>query len=197
MSRGAAVDLQRFCIKLFARPPAGFDDGALIPVFHGWIRREAPLGTLIDVTDYRHVPQGPGVMLIAHEANFALDRAEGDQLGLLYQRKTPQDAAALSERVLGAAAQAVAAASMLAAEVGLTFDAGTLRFIANDRLLAPNNGAAYAALEAQLREAGERLYGACGLERASPDPRERLAVDVTARGAVTLETLAARRQVAG
>ena len=28
---------------------------------------------LIDVADYRHVPAGPGVLLIGHEANYSLD----------------------------------------------------------------------------------------------------------------------------
>mgnify|MGYP001547542486 FL=1 len=195
------MDLQRFCIKVFARPSPQFDDEALIPIFHEWIRDGVPLGTLIDVTDYRHVPHGPGVMLIAHEANFAVDRAEGGRLGLLYQRKTVYPAAELHRRILGAAQQAVAAAQRLASDVrlegNLAFDAGALRFIANDRLLAPNTEEAYGTLVPQLRRAAEALYGECELRPAAPDPRDRLAVDVIGRGAsASLESLAERLRTA-
>ena len=38
---------------------------------------------LIDVADYGHVPQGPGVVLVAHEANIYLDRLDG-RTGLTY-----------------------------------------------------------------------------------------------------------------
>jgi hypothetical protein len=66
------VDIQQLAIKVFARP-GSFDQGALIPIFHNWIR-ERRLGdvVLIDVADYRHVPEGPGVMLIADEAHWAI-----------------------------------------------------------------------------------------------------------------------------
>lgn len=195
------MDLQRFCIKVFARPSPAFDDAALIPLFHEWIRSGAPLGTLIDVADYRHVPHGPGVMLIAHEANFALDRAEGGRPGLLYQRKTGDPAAELRGRIVAALQQTVAAARRLAADTrpkgALEFDAGGLRFIANDRLLAPNTDGGYEAVAPQLGAAARQIYGECDLRPVSPDPRERLAIDIVARGGpVTLDALAERLQAA-
>ena len=45
-------------------------------VFHQWIRDSVCPEMLIDVADYRHVPAGPGVMLIGHEANYSLDNRE-------------------------------------------------------------------------------------------------------------------------
>ena len=38
------------------------------------------------MADYAHVPDGPGVMLIGHEADRSLDLGEG-RPGVLYQRK--------------------------------------------------------------------------------------------------------------
>ena len=63
-----------------------------IPVFHRWIQEQALPGLLVDVADYRHVPEGPGVVLVAHEAIYGLDLG-GGRLGLLYNRRTRLDAA--------------------------------------------------------------------------------------------------------
>src|ERR1051326_548704 len=77
--------MQHINVKFFARE-AYIDLGDAIPVFHRWIQDGACEEMLVDVADYQHVPEGPGVMLIAHEANYSLDQAEG-RLGLLYNRK--------------------------------------------------------------------------------------------------------------
>src|SRR5690349_9383466 len=75
-------------IKILARQPYPADLGKVIPVFHRWIQEELVGGLPIDVADYRHVPSGPGVMLIGHESNYSLDLEFG-RLGLLYNRKLP------------------------------------------------------------------------------------------------------------
>ena len=41
---------------------------------------------MVDVADYKHIPDGPGIMLIAHEGNFSIDLENG-KAGLLYTRK--------------------------------------------------------------------------------------------------------------
>ena len=66
------MDLHKFGIKFFANTGERFDILKLIPVYHRWIQHSALQGLLIDVADYSHVPAGPGVMLIAHEGNYAL-----------------------------------------------------------------------------------------------------------------------------
>src|SRR5712672_3004964 len=78
--------IQHVTVKVFAREPARIDLGDAIPIFHGWIQNHVFPEMLIDVADYRHVPNGPGVMLIAHEANYSLDNTKG-RLGLLYSHK--------------------------------------------------------------------------------------------------------------
>ncbi len=78
--------LGRFCIKFYARDPGTLDLAEAIPIFHRWIQSGRMDGLLIDVADYRHVPDGPGVVLIGHEADYFLDEMEGP-LGLLYNRK--------------------------------------------------------------------------------------------------------------
>ncbi|HEX9595476.1 MAG TPA: hypothetical protein VF982_01240, partial [Anaerolineales bacterium] len=71
------MDIGRFCIKFFARPGYNIDDAIFIDIFHEWIRLKKLPGILLDVADYRHVPEGPGVMLLTHDINFAMDYSEG------------------------------------------------------------------------------------------------------------------------
>src|SRR5436190_2740660 len=78
--------IQHVRVKVFARQPAPIDQGEAIAVFHRWIQDRACPEMLIDVADYRHVPDGPGVMLIGHEASYSLDNTKG-RLGLLYSRR--------------------------------------------------------------------------------------------------------------
>ena len=63
------MDSSRIGIKLFlANPKVHLED--VVTVFHSWIQQQALAGTLlIDVADYLHVPTGPGIVLVAHEAN--------------------------------------------------------------------------------------------------------------------------------
>jgi hypothetical protein len=98
-----------------------------IPVFHGWIQRQAlPGHMLLDVHDYSHVHHGPGILLVAHEANISIDGAEGRR-GLVYIRKQP---ASLKE--------IVAAAHETAKLLGEPFDASAFEVFANDRLATPS-----------------------------------------------------------
>lgn len=190
------MDLQRFCVKFFAQPSAQIDDTRLIDIFHDWIRAQLPLGTLIDVADYRHVPNGPSVMLIAHEANFAVDRGH-DGLGLMYQTKREQTGD-VSRRLLQAIRHALDAAQRLAQDSRLAgdleFNGGEFLFLANDRLLAPNSEETMQQLEPSLRQVGTTLYGDEGfeLQRVDGDPRERFAVRCVARDKVDAGSVLAK-----
>jgi len=189
------VNLQRFCVKFFAQPSPGFDDAKLINVFHDWIKRQVGLGTLIDVADYRHVPDGPGVMLITHEANFAMDYTEGRRLGLLYQRKTDQSGN-VAARISAAVGQALTACQLLTQDPHLQgtlgFNAGELWVIANDRLEAPNTDDAYDQLRPHLQQVGETLFGKCDLAKVNNDGRERLAARLVSAAPVSVDDLAVR-----
>ena len=79
--------MQHFRVKLFAATTPGFDLGNAIPVFHRWIQKKALPELLIDVADYRHVPAGPGILLVGHDSHYNLDLAKS-RLGLLYTRRT-------------------------------------------------------------------------------------------------------------
>src|SRR5260370_27199901 len=151
--------IQHVRVKVFARQPVSIDQGEAIPVFHCWIQDRACPEMLIDVADYRHVPNGPGVMLIGHEANYSLDNTKG-RLGLLYSRK--QEGGGAQENLRQAFDAAVAACRRLEQEPAfagkLAFDSGECEFSINDRLLAPNREETYVALKPEV----ERFFTAGG-----------------------------------
>lgn len=189
------MDLQRFCVKFFARDGSDVDEARFTEVFHDWIRRKPIPGILVDVADYRHVSNGPGIMLIGHEANIAMDRA-GGRFGLLYQRKIAQEGALL-ERILAAVATALQACHGLEQEPrldgNLVFEAGGFEFVSNDRLLAPNEPTAAAELSGPLASAAECLYPeGASIKRVSDEPGERLRFSVSAAASTDIGTVLAR-----
>ncbi len=46
--------------------------GRVIEVFHQWVSEQVFDDVLVDVADYRHVSQGPGLFIIGHEFNYQL-----------------------------------------------------------------------------------------------------------------------------
>lgn len=177
--------MQHVSIKIFV---AGGDSPRLvdaIPAFHRWIQRRDLPELLIDVADYSHVPAGPGVVLIGHEANYALDNAR-NRPGLLYSRKTAGSAVP-GDALKQAYDAALTASRRLEAEPEfqgkLHFDPKNLEITLNDRALYPNTEAGWNSIEPELTAFLNGLYGvgAYSVTR-SDDPRERLSV-VVAEGA--------------
>src|SRR5262249_16748844 len=81
-------NVQRVCAKLYADQTAEIRDDVFIALFHEWIQQRALPDVLLDVADYTHVPDGPGVILVGYATTFALDRSDG-RFGLLAQRRRP------------------------------------------------------------------------------------------------------------
>jgi len=175
--------IQHVRVKIFAREPVSIDLGDAIPVFHRWIQDHVCPELLIDVADYRHVPGGPGVMLIGHEANYSLDTGK-NRLGLLYSRK--QAGGGAQDNLQQAFESAVAACRRLEHEPAfagkLKFDTGDCEFSINDRLLAPNREDTYLAWKPELERFFTGIWGAgvYSIERQG-EPRELFRVAVKSK----------------
>ena len=177
------TSLQHVNVKV-AADARGFDLTRAIPVFHRWIQDGVLTDELaIDVADYRHVPDGPGVILVAHEAIYGLDQGDGS-LGLLYDRRTAVDGTP-QERLRQAARAALTACRLLEedAELGgdLRFDAGRIQVSVNDRAIAPNTDDTDRALRPEVERLLETLWGAGAhtLDRLG-EPRERYRLGASA-----------------
>ena len=72
------MQAHKIAVKFYVQDATGLEDAEFVPVLHAWIQDHAVKDhTLIDVADYAHVHNGPGTLLVAHEANFYLDRTDG------------------------------------------------------------------------------------------------------------------------
>lgn len=172
------LNVQHFRVKLLAAEGGEPDLHQAIPVFHRWIREKHIPEMAIDVSDYLHVPAGPGVILVCHEAIYGLDQ-EKNRLGFMYNRRTALDGS--NEAKLRQAVDAIsAAATRIEAEPEfagrLKFDRSRWEVVVNDRVLAPNTAATFEA----LRPAISAVFGtAAKLEHISP-PQELFRVSVLA-----------------
>jgi len=188
------MSLERFCVKFFARPGADIDDTVFIEIFHEWIRLKKLKGVLLDVADYRHVPNGPGIMLISHEINFAMDRTDG-RFGIFAQRKLGK-AANHRDAVLELVAATLKFAALLENDPRtagrLSFESGVFEYESNDRLLAPNTPAAFANLLPDLQSAANVIYPgqSVSITRVENDPRDLLTVRVDTGTSLSVKALA-------
>ena len=154
------MDSSKLAFKLFLENPSALAPGEIVPVFHNLIQQKAvPDHLLIDVADYEHVPNGPGSLLVSHEANIHLDDG-GGRRGLLYIRKQPI-AGDLPERIRQVLRYTLEVAHKLEQHPSLAgrvkFKTDELVFRINDRLHGPNSTTTYEevkpALESILAEA--------------------------------------------
>src|SRR4030095_2895691 len=138
------MNLQHFNIKIMASEPLGVDPEVLIPVFHHWIQKKVTKEMLVDVADYLHVPAGPGVLLVGHEANMSLDHSE-NRWGFLYGRKTVMNGSNL-ERMKEVVSSALTHCQRLETDPELQgklkFRGEEIQLIVNDALLTPNTDVA-------------------------------------------------------
>jgi hypothetical protein len=166
---------EKLQIKFFAKPNPSFELEAIVPVFHRFIREHAFDELMIDVADYKHVKNGPGVVLVGDANDYYLDEGEG-RPGLLFSRKRHGSAA--DGRLREGFARALKACTLLEAAPEL---AGKLGFATDeilirlpDRLNAPNDDATFAEFSAELSPFLDKLYGAGGFSlargAAAPEP---------------------------
>ena len=149
------MNLQHLNVKIFTEKSAEeIPMESYIPIFHSWIQKKVTEEMLLDVADYAHVPEGPGVMLIGHHANVSMDEVEG-RLGLLYNRKVKEEGTN-AEKLKRVLRWAYGHAKRLENEASvkgkLKFKAGSLQVTVNDRLLGENNELNAKILESELEK---------------------------------------------
>lgn len=191
-----AAALQRFSLRIFAEPASAGAPSTIIPVFHTWIQDHAVPGLLIDVADYTHLVDGPSVLLVAHEANYALDET-GGRPGLSYTRKQPLEGT-LGERLAVAAAALITAARRLEQDTarmtggGIVFPRNEIEFVANDRLAAPRTAETDSALRNELAGFGGRLFGGADVDVQPLTDPDRLGFTLKTAETVPLDRLLSR-----
>jgi hypothetical protein len=168
---------------------------AFVPVLHGVIR-DKKLGSevLIDVVDYSHVHQGPGVVLIGHEADYYIDQGEG-RLGLLYSKKRggPGDLeSSISDAFSHALTMCVILETAFETLKPLRFKTDEVLLRINDRLVAANGKEHFEQLAPAFKAGLQKVYGSGFELMQEGGPRELFTLRVKATGAARAAELQAR-----
>ena len=135
-----------------ADPPADLEPA--IGVFHRFIQKGQVEGQILDVADYRHVPRGPGVLLIGHDVDYGLNR---DTLTLVRKRSGHDPAATQLRDLLRMGLGAMEAIGYDGA-LDVDFDRSRFTVAAVDRRLGSPDEVED-ALRAAIEPAVIELYG--------------------------------------
>ncbi|MCY3575582.1 MAG: hypothetical protein OXG92_03980 [Chloroflexi bacterium] len=167
---------KRLAVKFNLARPSQLQPADIMPIFQRWIQQRTVPGMLIDVIDYKHVPDGPGIVLVADEADYAWDLG-GGRVGLRYIRKRalPDDLSA-ALRLCFACAWTAAQALEAEAPGTIAFDYHSAEISYLDRLQYANEPALAAQTQAALATSLPRIFGfELQLQRLHDDPRFLLA----------------------
>lgn len=143
----------------------------LVLFFHRLIQERSLAETCVDVADYSHVPGGPGVLLVCHEAHYSLTRPfrSGGSGALALRCSTKRgaegDTRARLRRVLHKTLRAAALVESHPALGGpekgrVKLDTTRATFSIEDRLIAPNEPATFDAVAPALADVIGRVWGA-------------------------------------
>ena len=187
------MELQHLIIKIPVEGALGLDPAKVVDVMHQWVAQQAIPGVLlIDVAELLHVPNGPGVLAVGVEADYALDHT-GGIWGVLYRRKT----------ILGGAnhdriAEAITSAAQTALRLQAAFPGALnlsrweFELIINDRGIAPNTPETWAAALPEIEAGLRRVLGHhdFNVSRQEGDLRQRFGVTVRSAQPFELAALA-------
>jgi hypothetical protein len=186
---------KRLSAKFFTTDPtAALDLHDFIGTFHKFIQEQSVEGLLIDVADYSHVPDGPGVVLIGHDVDYSMDLS-GGRAGLLTLTKRIEDGD-LSDQLDRTVRWGLLAMKAIesAGASGVEFATDRVQVRIVDRLAGPNSEEGFSQYKAEFEALASRLFGdhVGEVSRADLDePRRMLAVDLVASKSEALDTLIA------
>lgn len=181
------MELQKLTVKFFVEQPSTVPLTDFIEIFHGWI--QATDGAYHDVADYSHMQAGPGIVLVAADANLSIDES-GGRRGLLYSQKAVLTGSN-QDRLRHTFRAALENCRKLEEEPALS---GKLRFAANeavislnDRLVGANSKESFEEIQGDIESFAERLFGGAefSIER-DEDSRRRLNARIKTAVAIDL-----------
>jgi hypothetical protein len=175
------VELQKINVKVFTEEPNQVPLSDFIDVFHSWI--QATDGVYHDVADYSHMEAGPGIVLVADDANVSIDET-GHRRGLLYSQKRKLSGSNLEKlrTVLRSTLENCQRLEQDPALRGkLRFAGNRIEIVVNDRLVAPNSGEIFAKIRPEINFLARCLYASTNfaLSCNAKDPRQRLSVAIS------------------
>ena len=187
------MELQKVNVKLFIEPSSPVRLTDYIEIFHSWI--QATDGIYHDVADYSHMEAGPGIVLVASDANISIDESD-NRRGLLYSRKKALSGSN-QERLRSVVRSCLEVFVKLESEPKLNGRFKSLgneaEIAINDRLNWPSTDECFAELATEIQLLGKTLFSDAEitLEREA-DKRKKLTVRIKASRAFAVNELLRR-----
>jgi hypothetical protein len=184
------MDLQHINLKFFIENGESLNLESFHGVFNKWIQKSLTDDLLVDVAEYLHVHNGPGILLIGYNANYSLDNTAG-RLGLLYNRKE-KVTGTNQQKLAQAAHAALSVMQILEKENRVRFIGNEVQLIINDRLLTPNTAETFSELKSDLEAFFGTLFKGSNVtlvHSSASEPRARFAVDVKSASAFDVQSL--------
>jgi hypothetical protein len=176
------VNLQKLNVKFFLLGPIDVSLTAFVDIFNRWIQESE--GEFYDLADYSHVRAGPGILLVAHEANISIDNS-GNRQGLLYNQKQPLQGSN-QEKLRFTFKKALEACLKVEGQESLkgkiAFQGNESQLCVNDRLLAPNTDETFQAIAEEVHELARLLFRGSrySVQVCSRDERQRFSISLKA-----------------
>lgn len=169
------MNLQHLTIRFPFDGEPNLNLARAIELFHGWVSAQSLEGMSIDVVDYRHVPNGPGVVLIGLEGDYYLN-----ETGLRYSRKAAVEGTSLDALKQAFSAGATVCSRLEAEFDGVKFSRKNFEIAVNDRAIAPNTLDTFEQIKGNIESffAGELGAGSANVSYCEGDPRKLLTVKV-------------------
>lgn len=170
---------QRLSVRFPVTDPPG-DLEAAIRVFHRVLQRGLAEGLTLDVADYRHVPQGPGVLLVGHDVDYGVS---GEAFTVV-RKRSAEDSAATQLRDLLRMGLGLLDAIQDDGELDVIVDRTRFTVAVLDRSLGSPEEVV-ASLLAEVQPVIAELYGSesTATELEGADPGSAPTVQVEAPGA--------------
>jgi len=188
------MNLQHVNVKVFVEGAMPVPPERFINVFHQWIQEQTLPELLIDVADYGHVPGGPGILLVAHEADYSMDNTD-HRWGLRYNRKAALEGSNHDRfrQAFAAAANACGLLEKHFASDGLRFSSKEFELFFNDRALVPNTAETLAFCKPEVLSFLARALGHDKFQLdCRKDPRQRFGFHITSATPFDLALLAGK-----
>ncbi|HLY27739.1 MAG TPA: hypothetical protein VKQ72_15445 [Aggregatilineales bacterium] len=181
----------RVQVKFFVDNPNGLDLTVFSVIFQRWIQQNKLEGQMIDVADYLHVPDGPGIVFIGDQTDYAMEQT--GRLGLLTTRKRQHSG--VQDQLRDAFRLGLTACALLEAEpelkgkIKFRTDEAEIRFL--DRLQLPNRPESLDLVQSNVQAVLSEVYGdaPASFERIGDEPRHVLTLAVRAPGAAPVAAL--------
>jgi hypothetical protein len=188
------VDLQKINIKIFIDVPARIRLEPFLNIFARWREDKSDPAEWIDLADYAHVANGPGVMLIGRQGNLSADLCEPGP-GLLYANKSGLSGR-LEDRVLETWRRGLTLVRRLHADPDYPGELqprpGAWEITFNDRLVAPNTDETDQVLQPGVRTVARKLFGTDGFALVrQADSERRCAYSLNALNEIDLDQMTA------